>query len=213
MDRLDTILVLKGITDNRIAKSVKQSDQETQILTDSLSQLIAVETIIKSSTDGSTITESDNNLIDKVIHDSKALFASEELIPLDPNKWTEDQLPKNLYLSNLIGSVNFHLPSQPKKSSSKTVSYDPVSFSLRGKNYLKDGKKVILPKQFNLMYFEKIKSSSPLFLLRGIQVVQKSELSFHVAQEKWCGLPRHSDQSNEWLVVNYMVSITPHLLI
>lgn len=195
MDPLDTICLLRRISEESLAAKKRAGDEETQKrVVEYLSQITVVETVIRGSSDGSVISDSDDSLIRRVIEDSRTIFSSSELLCLDPSQWDEDKLPTALYLSNMIGAVNLNgvaAVPQSKKGNSKTVLYDPTSFQVRGKNYLKDGKK--------------IKSSYPLFHLRGIQVVQKAELSFHVAQESWCGLPRHSNQTNEWLLVNYMI--------
>ena len=141
MDPLDTIFLLRRVTEDMLSKKESNEEKNKQ-LSDYLSRLNIVETIIRSSIDGSSISEDDFLLINNVIDDSRSIFTTAELALLDPSQWVDDKLPSALHLTNLIGAVNLSSLSQLKKGSSKIITYDPISFSLRGKNYLKDGKKV-----------------------------------------------------------------------
>lgn len=58
---------------------------------------------------------------------------------------------------------------------------------------------------------EQVAADQPLFFLRGIQVVEQprgtSDLAGNIAMRDWCGFPKTYDQYNEWLILNYMVSL------
>lgn len=70
----------------------------------------------------------------------------------------------------------------------------PQMFNIRGPNYLRD--KV------------KIKSDTPLFNLRCIQLLRVGHLENHVAQQPWVALPINR-VNHEFLVLNYMVPGNP----
>eukprot|EP01036_Dinobryon_divergens_P023951 gene23950-32350_t len=78
----------------------------------------------------------------------------------------------------------------PITSASGEKCVELSCFHVRGQSYLRDGKKISSPK--------------PLFHTRGMQVVARDSFSKHVALEKWCAFPKH-EQSNEWLILNYMI--------
>jgi hypothetical protein len=52
----------------------------------------------------------------------------------------------------------------------------------------------------------KVASQSPLFHIRGVQMVGVSSLRPNIALEEWCAFPKEDD-GNEWLILNYMVSL------
>lgn len=41
--------------------------------------------------------------------------------------------------------------------------------------------------------------------MRGLQVVDVPSFQTHIAKQSWCGLPKNESNTNEWLIVNYMV--------
>lgn len=73
------------------------------------------------------------------------------------------------------------------------VSYIP-SFSIRGKSYMTDGKKIA--------------SRGSFFTLRAIQMIAVEELRYHVAQESWCLCAKHPT-GHHFLVTNFMIPGNP----
>jgi hypothetical protein len=80
-------------------------------------------------------------------------------------------------------------------------------FEIRGKSYLYDNVKVSILSLAILSPFAlrlQIASQTPLFHLRGVQLVSVPTLKPHVVNERWCVFPKEDDD-NEWLILNYMV--------
>lgn len=140
-------------------------------------KFMSCETIVNCSTvNGQPLTESDLSFVNITLAQIEVTLNT---AVLDDTSW-HGKLPHALLLQNMIG----HFPIEDVRDAK-------FSFVVRGENYLTDGKKV--------------PSGNPLFFLRGVQLVELPEFQTNVAQQPWCAFPKHEEQNNEWLIINFMV--------
>lgn len=132
--------------------------------------------IIRSS-DSGPLTDNDKEFVDGVISRAEEAYGS-SAVSLLAAVSTTGAIPRELYEENLAGGIAYDRVSQVP------------AFQVRGKNYMKDSKK--------------INAGAPIFFLRGMQVVRSAQFMRHVALEEWCGYPKHSHE-NEWLILNYLI--------
>lgn len=127
------------------------------------------------------LSEANEAMIQLTLTKSIDFLSEDQKTHLDPSNW-DTMVPAPLHISRAPGVVN-HGPGGWMFPPSRT-------FNVRGLDYLKNN--------------EKFLSDSPLFLLRGVQMVKKTTLQLHVAKEHWCAYPKYK-HNTEWLILNYMI--------
>lgn len=180
MDQMDQIRLLQSL----LLKYEKQCNETSNLLKLSfyLQQLNEIQ---------QQIEENHLNTMDSYKFDSININNMiQEILSFIPIEYHEilkfknwSNCPEELYLQNQIGLL----------SRDKTIGWEippDKIFHVRSNAY----------KTSNI----KILSESPLFHLRGVQMIRTKNLCGNIATKSWSAYPKYP-QDNEWLIINYMV--------
>lgn len=174
-DNLDKLKVLKEIYRQKPRK-VNSNDHS---ISEAISSRIDTQITTLSSTE--LLNDEMHFQTIAIIDEATSNLSAQELVYLNSD-W-DKALPDALFIRNLPFC-------SPKGNGGFEVT--PLqTFSVRGDNYFEDSCKIL--------------SEPPLFQLRGMQILASSSFQKDIALQPWSAFPKHSNQSNEWLILNFTV--------
>jgi hypothetical protein len=182
IDYYDSLLALISTINRKLEKRPAETEERKTELRTCKHQLEQCLRVLK------TITLPDNeDKVTEIESIESTIFSAEETLgnisiaDILKHELKSTHISESLYLNNIFGAIPY-----------SRVCHPPPSFHVRGRKYLEDG--------------NKCQSHGSLFCLRGIQLLSPRSFVYNVAVEEWCGYP-HFKHDNEWLVLNFLVSI------